>query len=1039
MRLSRYVRTAPVAAFVAAVFFLFPHPGFCNGYVPIPFTFPSISSDGRYVAFNSMASTLVAGDTNGTMDVFLYDRDTGEVTLVSSGSVANGTSFFPSVSSDGRYVAFTSGASNLVSDDTNDAFDIFLYDRDTGETTLVSRTPEGDPGNNHSNFCSISPDGRYVAFTSEASDLVDGDDIASFDVFLLDRDAGQITLVSKTQGGDPANDHSNFRPSVSSDGRYVAFTSHASNLVSGDTNDTYDVFLCDRNTGEVTLVSRGSVANGPSLSPAISEDGRYVAFSSIASNLVDGDTNGPVLDVFLYDRLTSKTKLVSKNPEGESGDHSSGFGMETVGGVSISPDGRYVAFDSFASNLVDGDTYWFSDVFLYDQYTDETTLVSTTSAGVSGNMWSNLPSVSSSSEGLFVAFGSFATDLVAERLAPGRDPEALDRISGRAAALPQEEGVDYVYVYEVPLPSGDTDGDGASDYTESAQSNYDGNVDGVPDYQQNWVVSFTTWDSWGSPHYITLECMGPWNESNHSFLNPYAERTFDSPSPWGVFPYGYFRFQVHGLRTGGSTTVTVRPDGNPPSGYYQYGKTPDNPVDHWYEFLYDGETGAEVVGNTIVLHFVDGKRGDNDITENGIIKDPGGPYTKEVRETLFFPYIIRGSGEETELGIISKENYEVTAVINYYEADGSFIIGNELILPGLAKETLQPSMIPFLAGSAIVSSNGELAGYSRYANSDGQRCAWPAGTGPVSFLSVPHVVTGGEWRTGLSVFNPGDEKTTVTLTSDSTTPGTLELDPYEREFFWLSGSEDITRLVTTGNMVVMEVLESLAQGGDRAALLLKGGSLTELTIPRIPFAGGSWTGIGLKNVFIDGDFSLFGHDAAGTITEVPMGSIAGGSRTAFYANLLLGTDNVWAHIAGETGITTPIGGTNPLSLQGLAIYGEDDMAKLGSVKLNGLKFYDGILGVVSAGTEPSFALVNPGDDDATVVAAAYQADGVLVADHGFDLAAGENLTGVLSDLLDGASLASAAYIRIISDVYIYGFETIYEGERMEMLPVLNSE
>jgi Tol biopolymer transport system component len=323
---------------------------------------PSISADGRYVAFASYASNLVPGDTNGVMDVFVHDRLTGQTTRVSvasDGTQGNGESRYPSISADGRYVAFMSYASNLVPGDTNGKADVFVHDRLTGQTTRVSVASDGTQGNGDSwGWPSISADGRYVAFESSASNLVPGDTNGRADIFVHDRLTGQTTRVSVASDGTQGN-NSSVWPSISADGRYVAFMSYASNLVPGDTNGALDIFVHDRLTGQTTRVSvasDGTQGNGYSWDSSISADGRYVAFESWASNLVPGDTNGKQ-DIFVHDRLTGQTTRVSVASDGTEGNNNSGW-------PSISADGRYVAFHSDASNLVPGDTNGRADVFV---------------------------------------------------------------------------------------------------------------------------------------------------------------------------------------------------------------------------------------------------------------------------------------------------------------------------------------------------------------------------------------------------------------------------------------------------------------------------------------------------------------------------------------------------------------------------------------------------------------------------------------------------------------------------------------------------
>ena len=369
---------------------------------------PSISSGGRYTAFASDSSNLVAGDTNGYGDIFVKDRTTGTATRVSCGSSGvqgNESSYDPSISADGRYVAFASDASNLVAGDTNGSGDVFVKDRTTGTTTRVSCDSSGVQGNEGSYAPSISSGGRYVAFASSASNLVAGDTNGDGDIFVKDLTTRTTTRVSCDSSSVQGNDFSGY-PSISADGRYVAFLSDASNLVAGDTNDMPDVFVKDRTTRTTASVSSRSGCVTSDIwtdHPSISADGRYVAFFSSASNLVAGDTNGHG-DIFVKDLTTGTTSRVSCDSGGVQGNHESGE-------PSISADGRYVAFASYASNLVAGDTNGYPDIFVKDRTTGTTTRVRCDSSGGQDGSPSGSPSISA--DGRYVAFQSEASDLVA--------------------------------------------------------------------------------------------------------------------------------------------------------------------------------------------------------------------------------------------------------------------------------------------------------------------------------------------------------------------------------------------------------------------------------------------------------------------------------------------------------------------------------------------------------------------------------------------------------------------------------------------------
>jgi Tol biopolymer transport system component len=379
---------------------------------------PSISADGRCVAFVSEASNLVTGDTNGVVDVFVRDLQTGATTRVSvdsDGNEANeGPNYDISMSADGRFVAFTSGASNLVAGDTNGCPDVFVHDRVTGVTTRESVSGSGAEGGlGFSDLPSISADGRYVAFDSDAASLVSGDINGCNDIFVRDRQTGATTRVSVHSNGTPGNGDS-YWASMSADGRYVSFTSFASNLVSGDTNGIADVFVHDCQTGATTRVSVATGgAQGNDYTPhentgsSISADGRYVAFQSMAWGLVSPGSVAGITYIYVHDRQTGATTRASVATDGTQGNGGSY-------NPSISSNGRYVVFSSDASNLVTGDTNHRGDVFVYDRQTGTTERISMIDGGPQGNDYSRALFGSLSSDGQLVALHSMASNLIAD-------------------------------------------------------------------------------------------------------------------------------------------------------------------------------------------------------------------------------------------------------------------------------------------------------------------------------------------------------------------------------------------------------------------------------------------------------------------------------------------------------------------------------------------------------------------------------------------------------------------------------------------------
>ncbi len=394
---------------------------------------PAISADGRFVAFGSLASNLVPGETNVVQDVFVRDLQTGAVLRASTdagGFQGNDTSFNASISADGRYVSFLSNASNLVPGDLNFATDVFVKDLASGGIVRASVSERGVEANDSSLDGAISGDGRFVAFASLASNLVAGDRNVSADVFVKDLQTGAIVIASSNSQGI-SSVGSNVDPAISGDGSVVAFSSNAFDLVPGFTGAVTGILVKNLSTGAIALVSTasdGRQANDSSFAPSVSADGRFVAFQSAASNLVPGDLNA-VSDIFVKDLETGVIARVSTSANGVEGNAASDAPQ-------ISPDGRYVVFRSAASNLVPGDNGATIDVFVKDLVTGALTRVSEGQAGLNPN--DNSFGASIAADGSVVAFLSSASNLV-----PGL-PNTVSDVFAATPSIVSGGGIDTV-------------------------------------------------------------------------------------------------------------------------------------------------------------------------------------------------------------------------------------------------------------------------------------------------------------------------------------------------------------------------------------------------------------------------------------------------------------------------------------------------------------------------------------------------------------------------------------------------------------------
>ncbi len=375
---------------------------------------PSISADGRYIAFASNANNLIDNDTNYYSDIFVRDHllnATERISISSTGEEGNGDSYESFISSDGRYVTFTSYASNLVSNDVNGFADVFVRDRLLNVTQRLSVSSTEEEGNGDSYGSSISSDGCYVAFCSYASNLVENDTNGFSDIFVYNRTSKTIRLINIPLNGEKANSDS-YEPSISANGNSLVFTSNANNLVENDNNNASDVFVFDQKLNSlkrVSVSSTGENGNYGSCEPSISFNGHYIAFSSWADNLVENDIEDNANDIFVYDQISGVIERINIfNPGDES--------YENNFNPSISENGRYVAFVSgnirpaICKMLLSFGNKDETNIFIHDRLSKITQKVSISITGEEANENSNDPVISA--DGRYVAFSSYATNLV---------------------------------------------------------------------------------------------------------------------------------------------------------------------------------------------------------------------------------------------------------------------------------------------------------------------------------------------------------------------------------------------------------------------------------------------------------------------------------------------------------------------------------------------------------------------------------------------------------------------------------------------------
>ncbi len=396
---------------------------------------PSLSLDGRYTAFWSNASNLVPGDVNGYADIFVRDELLGTVELISvgfGGMGADGASTTPTISPDGRYVAFCTDATNLFSVfDTNGVSDIYIFDRQLGLMSRASVDSLGFQANGPSKEPSFSGDGKFVTFTSDASNLVSGDTNGVQDIFRRAVTSNQTLCVSTPDSSMGLSAESNGDSSYSScsgNGRYIVFESNATNLVVGDSNGYRDIFLRDMKDGITERVSVGNSGVQANLNCFSAAISRDASKVAFQStaNSLVSTDLNSYSDIFLCDRSTSTLTLISTN-----NDNYPSNGASYV--PSLSGNGRFIAYQSQSANLVPGDLNGVTDIFVFDSQLDYTERVSTNIGLAFGDGGSYQASISE--DGHIVGFSSMATNLIGDDANGVSDIYQYDRLEGGAELL----------------------------------------------------------------------------------------------------------------------------------------------------------------------------------------------------------------------------------------------------------------------------------------------------------------------------------------------------------------------------------------------------------------------------------------------------------------------------------------------------------------------------------------------------------------------------------------------------------------------------
>lgn len=390
----------------------------------------SVSGDGTIVVFRSNGENLVQGKTKNKSLIYIRDRVAGTTEKISkgngdifSGNFTNSSN--SAISADGNVVVFSThdGKSKKVTRGNANKIpkqQIYIFDRATGTTEIISVATDGTKGNAESDHAAINEDGTVVAFWSRADNLVAGDTNGQEDIFVRDRVAGTTTRVNIATDSTQANQFTFFPPSISANGNVIAFASNADNLVAGDTNSREDIFVHDLVTGittRVNVASDGTQANLFSSGVSMSADGNLIAFGSLASNLIIDDING-FWDYFIHDRTTAITTRINVD---NNGSQTNSLGFKPI----LSADGNTVGFVSILDGLVENDTNGTWDVFVHDRLADTIERVSVATDGAQANDLS--AGLSLSADGTTVVFKSIADNLVAGDTNNAWDVFAHDR------------------------------------------------------------------------------------------------------------------------------------------------------------------------------------------------------------------------------------------------------------------------------------------------------------------------------------------------------------------------------------------------------------------------------------------------------------------------------------------------------------------------------------------------------------------------------------------------------------------------------------